>query len=48
MQDRHIVFFGDAGEDEILYANYADGGSGNDTLEASNVRSTSNHFRSQY
>ena len=46
INDRHIVFFGDAGEDEILYANYADGGSGNDTLEASNVQSTSNHLSS--
>ena len=42
--DKLIIFRGESGEDEILYANYADGGSGNDTLEASNIRSTSNNL----
>ena len=41
---RPIVFFGASGDDSILYANFADGGTGDDTLYASNVQSTMNHI----
>ena len=32
-----MIFLGGQGDDSILYANFADGGQGNDTLFASNV-----------
>ena len=44
LQNKGMIFLGGQGDDSILYANFADGGQGNDTLFASNVESAYDYY----
>ena len=46
--DRAIIFLGEGGNDTVFNANFADGGTGDDELTASNVQSTFNYVNWRY